>query len=123
MKDGKKDSVGWYSVQEAAEIYDIHPNTIRDRIRADKIPFRQVERSGRLVYEVAISDDDDAALLTHEQALGRLSDTISGLRSQLGAGAGHARAGRSQGGSSRGNRHDAEDGAGRQRREAQQGRW
>ena len=83
MVDRIKDRVSWYSIQEAAEIYKFHPNTIRTQIREDRIPSRQVERSGRLVYEVAISDDD-AALLAHEQALERMSDIIAGLRSQLG---------------------------------------
>ena len=83
MKDGINGKVSWYSIQEAAEINNVHANTIRAWIGADKIPFRQVERSGRLVYEVAISDDD-AALLAREQALERMSDIIDGLRSQLG---------------------------------------
>ena len=58
-------------------------NTIRAWVREDKIRYRQLERSGRLVYEVAIADDD-AALLAREQAIEQLSDTIAGLRSQLG---------------------------------------
>ena len=84
MLNGTKvEGVNWYSIQEAAEIYDVHPNTIRARIRAKTIPSRQLERSGRLVYEVAISDDD-AALLADEQARQRAADTIAQLRVELG---------------------------------------
>ena len=73
----------WYSVQQAAEIYRVHPNTIRAWIKSKTIPHRQVERAGQLVYEVAISDDD-AALLRDKEDRERMAETIAELRVQCG---------------------------------------
>ena len=75
--------VTWYSVQQAAEIYRVHSNTIRARIKAGTIEHRQVERNGQLVYEVVISDDD-AALLRDKEDRERMAETIAELRVQLG---------------------------------------
>lgn len=84
MVNGKTaERITWYSVQEAAEVYRVHPNTIRARIKSGTIEHRQVERNGQLAYEVAISDDD-AMLLRDKENRAKMAETIADLRVQLG---------------------------------------
>ena len=75
--------INWYSVQQAAELHRVHPNTIRARIKSRQIEFRQIERNGQLVYEVAISDAD-AMLLRDKENCEKMAETIADLRVQLG---------------------------------------
>lgn len=73
----------WYLIQEAAEILGVHPNTIRNRISAGQIPYRRVEVGGRLVYEVAITDDE-ATLADGRRGREKLAEKNSELSVALG---------------------------------------
>ena len=69
----------WYSILAAAEVLQVHPNTIRARIRSGRVPHRQIELSGRLVYEVGIPDDDATvanAERAREAATGRIEELL-----------------------------------------------
>ena len=72
----------WVSIQAAAELLQKHPNTIRRRIRANTIPHRQVELSGRMVYEVEVPDELVGA--SWQDANGDAQDVTDALRVEVG---------------------------------------
>ena len=73
----------WYSIQAVAEVLQVHPNTIRARIRSGKMPYRQIELSGRLVYEVGIPDED-ATIAEAERAREAANEKIEELQRHIG---------------------------------------
>ena len=80
--------MGWHTIRRAADILEVAENTIRNRIKAKSIPFRQVEQRGRLVYEVEVEGVDTTpeatpAMMDARESIASLRSRVDGLVAQL----------------------------------------
>ena len=80
--------MGWHTIRRASDILEVSENTVRNRIKGCTIPYRQVQRGGRHIYEVEISDVASTREATPEmmdarESIASLKARVEGLEAQL----------------------------------------